>query len=247
MPFSFNPETQAPLPGQGFTNASGVPVTAPQATNTAAVPSVPDSPFLFMRQRGQDMTVNSYLQIILVAVAVLSIVASAVLFSYSMYLTASIASKKAELLAKDATFKEYPIEDMKRLSHRFSILGVILKEYLSIRSPLKFLEDVVENQAIFENFDLSKNKSTPGYTMAFVVVTSNYRVLLQQLEALNLAQYSKIIPQKKIGTITDSISSIKIQVSAPVFASGVLSDEIVFIPGINASTSIGISTGSTTP
>lgn len=246
MPFSFNPEPQAPVPGQGFTSASGVGA-APQATSSVAAPSVPDSPFLFMRQRDKEMSINSYLQIILIIVAALSVVASVILFTYSMYLTASISSKKTELLARDATFKEYPIEDMKRLSHRFSVLGKILKEYLSVRSPLKLLEDAVENQAVFDNFNLAKNVNNPGYSMTFLVITNNYRVLLQQLDALNLSQYSKIVPQKKVGTVTDSVSSIKIQVSAPVFASGVLSDEIVFIPSASTSSSIGISTGTSTP
>jgi hypothetical protein len=246
MPFSFNPESQAPAPGQGFTSASGVSTSASQAAAASAAPSVPDSPFLFMRQRGQEMSINSYLQIILIIVAILSVVASIILFSYSMYLTASISSKKDELVARDATFKEYPIDDMKRTSKRFSVLGQILKDYLSVRSPLKLLEDVVENQAVFDNFNLTRNSENSGYSMAFSVITNNYRVLLQQLDALNLSQYSKIVPQKKLGTVADSVTSIKIQVTAPVFASGLLSDDVVFVP-VPPSSSAGVSTGSTTP
>jgi hypothetical protein len=249
MAFSFNPgqSTATGIPTQGGI-AGGV--QAPATTESA--PSVPDSPFLFMRNRDQEMTVNAYLQILLMVVSALFVLASVILFAYSKYLTSSIESKKAELIAKDATFKEYPLEDMKRLSKRFTVLGLLMKDYVSARSPLRFLEDVVEKQVVFNNFVFSKNLNSSGYTMSFKILTNNYRALIQQLDALNLTQYSKVVPQPKIGNLTDiNSSSLTIQISAPVFVQGILSEDIVFVPVAGSSTP-GVSpsisgTGTTTP
>ena len=230
MAFSFNPgqPAQGGAPNQGAAPLSGIqPAGTPPAD---ALPSVPDSPFLFMRYRDQPMTVNAYLQILLIIVSIFAVAFSIIVFIYSMYLSASINSKREALATRDATFKEYPIDDMKRLSTRFNVLGQILKDYVSVRSPLKLLEDVVEKQAVFNDFKLNKNLANSGYTMSFTVLTSDYRTLIQQLQALNLAQYSKIVPDQKLGTLSDSTNILKVIVTAPVFVQGILADELVFLP-----------------
>jgi hypothetical protein len=177
----------------------------------------------------------AFVQIILILVSILSVVIAVTLFAYSSYLTSSINSKQQELLTKDASFKEYPIEDMQRLSLRFSILGDLLKNYVSTRSPLKLLEDVVEKQVVFQKFNLVKDSSTGGYLMSFYIATNNYRTIIQQLGALNLAQYSKVVPNPKIGALngnssgSGSAADLTISVTTPVFVQGILPDEIVFI------------------
>jgi Tfp pilus assembly protein PilE len=246
MPFSFNPG-QAGTPGgpaQGM-----APTQAQVAANATSAPSVPDSPFLFMRYRDREMPINAYLQILLILVAFLSILASLILFSYSSYLTSSIERQAQELTDKDAGFKDYDVESMKRLSKRFSALEKLMKEYVSVRSPLKILEAIVENQAVFNNFSITRNQKDSGYTMSFSVLTNNYRVLIQQLIALNLNEYSKVIPQKKISTPIDSRSIIKLQITAPVFTQGILSDEVIFVSSAQASSSqnLPVTTSNTTP
>lgn len=240
MPFSFNPSQAAPASpiAQAAFSSPNVAVSGMQAPGSPAassLPSIPDSPFLFLRNRDKEMTPVSYLQILLIVVAVLSVVASITLFAYSQYLSASIKTKKEEILAKDALVKDYPIAEMQRLSKRFTSLDKIMKEYISVRSPLKMLESVVERQAVFDNFSFSKEKSEVGYLMSFDVLTNNYRVLSQQLDALYLKSYSKIVPQPKIGTPLDNISSIKIRVTAPVFAQGKHPDD----PDFNFIDSVG--------
>jgi hypothetical protein len=208
MAFSFTPgQVAAPgTPNQGFTPASA-PGAAPQPQSN--IPSVPDSPFLFMRNRDQPMSVNAYLQIILIFVAVLSVAFSLLLFLYGQYLTSSIESKKADLLAADSTFKEYPLDDMKRLSRRFAMISKLLKDYVSTRSPLRLLEDVVEKPVVFNDFTFSKNTLKSGYVMSFSVTTNDYRTLIQQLESLDLAQYSKIVPKKTVSSPVETPSTVK--------------------------------------
>lgn len=248
MPFSFNPgQTTGTSSAPAQAQAPSVP-TAPAAspvqpqsqgsTSKVSAPSVPDSPFLFISQRNQnkEISVTAYLQIILMVVAILSVLASLVLFAYGMYLSSSIESKKEELLAKDATFPTYSLSEMKRLSLRFRELDAILKGYVSVRSPLMFLQDVVENQVIFNNYSFTKNINGGGYTIAFSIITKNYRVLIQQLDALNLSQYSKIVPKPKILGLTDNSDTIKVNVSAPVFVEGKLSNDITFLPPTSSTT-----------
>lgn len=225
MAFSLSNQSEAaPVPGQGIQGVQND--TQPQGV-------APDSssPFLFVQQRGGEISVNAYLQILLFVIASLSILVSLVLFVYSTYLKSSIASTKQEILTRDASFKDYPISEMVNFSSRVKNLEKLLQEYVSVRSPLKFLEDVVERQVVFDEFSLKKPVNGSGYTVDFAVVTTNYRALIQQLEALNLAQYSKIAPQPKTAGISDSRNSIKVRVSTPVIVQGVTSDQIVFVEG----------------
>ncbi len=229
MPFSFNPgQTAAPAQGGG----QGIPVPGSAPTASSTLPSVPDSPFLFIQQRGREMTINAYLQIVILLVATLSVLGALVLFAYSFYLSSSIETKKAELAAKEATFKESPLAEMKRLSDRVAGLDVLLKGYVSIRSPLKLLEDVVERQVLFSDFKLTREK-TGGYIATFTAVTKDYQSLIQQLEALQLTQYSKIAPTTKLDKFTEEKDlTLRVKIITPIFVQGVLPDDIVFVkPG----------------
>jgi hypothetical protein len=241
MAFSFSPGQQP----QAVPQPQGAPAQAPQPSSamvatTAQLPSIPDSPFLFMQHRGQEMTVNAYLQIMLILVAVTSIFLSIVCFAYTSYLSSSIASKKEQLASSDATFKTYPIDDMKKFYNRMSHLDKILQGYVSARSPLKLLEDVVEKQVFFNDFSLTKNDGG-GYVVNFTVVTGNYRSLVQQLDALNLSEYKKVAPTPSLGDVNDGLAVVKVNVTTPVFVQGVLPDSIVFL---SSSTSTVPSQGS---
>jgi hypothetical protein len=229
VPIQSPPPTSAPAPGSSAPGTIGAPqqINNQAPVKTAGGPSVPDSPFLFISQRGrgQDLSIGAYIQIVLIVLAILSVLASVILFTYSMYLTNSIESKKAELIVMDASFKEYPLDEMKKISDRFATLSDILREYVSVRSPLKVLEDVVENQVVVSGFILGKNIEGK-FVMDFTIVTSNYKVLIQQLDALNLSQYTKVVPQAKVGGITDNQQTIKVAITAPVFVQGLLSEEV---------------------
>jgi hypothetical protein len=164
-----------------------------------------------------------------------------------MYLTSAITSKKEEIATRDASFKEFPISEMKRTSLRYSTLDTLLKDYLSIRAPLKMLEDVVEKQVVFDKFSLSRDVSTFQYIMNFSVITTNYRALVQQLDALNLTQYSKVTTKPKPGEFTELGAKLKVAVTAPVSSQGVLGvlvNNIDFVENKSSSSTI-ISTQNT--
>lgn len=227
MAFSFNP-TQTAQAGTSFSaNVPQGTVQAPGGPVKDAPASIPDSPFLFLRNRDQDMTINAYLQLLLLLGAALSVLFSIVLFTYGQYLSMSIDQKKAELASKEGTFKAYPFDDMLALSNRIAALEKNLKSYVSSRSPLKYLESVVENQVVFDNFSFNNDKKSTR--MDFTIVTNNQRALIQQLAALDLTQYSKRVPSPKADKITDAGTVFKAQISAPVYVQGVLSEEILFI------------------
>ncbi|MBP6888730.1 MAG: hypothetical protein KBC21_03425 [Candidatus Pacebacteria bacterium] len=237
MPFSFNPTAQAGGTQEGG-NPSAVGV-APQNSPDISIndaPSVPDTPFLFLQQRGTGtISMNAYLQMLLVLICVLTVVSSITLFAYGMYLSSSIESKKEQLAAQEASFKEYPFDDMRKLSDKVNLVGLLLKDYISIRSPLKLLEDVVENKAYFDNFSLAKEKKG-GYIASFNIVTSEYEPLIQQLEALKLTQYTKIAPQPKTEKLIDNKKqTLMIRVTTPIIVQGVLPDEVVFLSSSTAS------------
>lgn len=100
---------------------------------------------------------------------------------------------------------------------------------MSISSPLNFLEDVVEKQVYFDEFSVSRTKGTVNYVMNFSVVTTDYKFLIQQLESLNLAKYSKVAPKTTKGQLVDGGQEIKIKIMAPINAQGLLADDVVFV------------------
>lgn len=247
MAFSFSPGQIAPQGSQALTP----PGTVAPGTAIAPVAGPPsDSPLLFIKERGGPLSIMACIQIVLIVVTVLSILICGTLYAYSVYLTSQINTKKEELLTKDTGFPEYQYDTMIRLSKRMSNLDKLLQSYISPRSPLKFLENVVENRVVFDNFDLSREKGGSGYTIGFTTVTNDYKSLIQQLGALNLSEYSKVISSPKIGGL-DNLTDvdIKVQVVTPVFVQGKLPDEIVFLPDDKKTTnaSSGPPQASTTP
>jgi hypothetical protein len=220
MPFSFNPNQQ-----QGAQPQGGM---APPGSSNEPVPeSDPNSPILLLRDRSKPPTVMAYIQIMLIIVTIFMVLASAITFAYSMYLKSEVDSVKGDLEARNSEIKEYPYEDMKKLSRRFVALDGILKDYVSARSPLRFLESVVENQVYFDSFSL--NRQGAGYTVSFDVVTGNYKALIQQLDSINLKNYSKVIPTPKTGSLIDGQATFKVRVTTPVFVQGLLPDQVVFV------------------
>lgn len=237
MAFSFNP-TQA----QGGVPSPGVPqvsIQSPGGSGQDAPASIPDSPFLFMRNRDKEMTINAYLQLLLILVTTLFVAASIILFAYSQYLSMSINKKKDDIASAETNFKAYPLTEIRALSDKFMTLDKILKKYVSSRSPLKYLEKVVENQVVFDDFSFtSETKGVPGGNsmINFTILTGSQRALVQQLDALSLREYSKAVPSTKMESFADGGSVFRAIISAPVLVQGVLADEIVFIAPVGTST-----------
>ncbi len=231
MPFSFNP-------GQTTTAGTAGWQAAPEAvaSNVQQTP-VQKSPILFIQQIGQEKTVNSYLQLLLILINILFIAAAVILFIYNFYLGSSVQSKKDELASKEVMFKDYPITEMKAVSSKATLLNQLLQGYVSVRSPLKFLENVVENQVVFDKFILSKGPSG-GYIARFSAITSDYPSLIQQLGALNLTEYSKVAPTPKLDRFSEEKDNtlLVVDITTPVFVQGVLPDDVVFIPASSSTT-----------
>ena len=107
MAFSFTPtqpqsqEGQAPTtPQAGFGGATPL---APVGQGTAV--SYPDSPWLILHDRDKDPSIGAYVQLILALVAVLSVILSASIYGYSVYLTSQVAKNKVALDAEEGPFK----------------------------------------------------------------------------------------------------------------------------------------------
>jgi hypothetical protein len=225
MAFSFSPGQIAP---QGSQAAVAPGTVAPGGAVGQVTGTPSDSPILFIKERteGRPISIMACVQIVLILATILSIIICGTLYAYSIYLQSQIASKKSDLVSQDASLPDYPYANMLRLSKRAATLDVLLKNYISARSPLKFLENVVENQVFFDNFKLSRDRGG-AYIVTFTAITTNYKTLIQQLGALNLTEYHKVIPKLKIGEPTES-QFIKIDVATPVLVQGKLPDDVVF-------------------
>ena len=148
MAFSFTPtqpqsqEGQAPTtPQAGFGGATPL---APVGQGTAV--SYPDSPWLILHDRDKDPSIGAYVQLILALVAVLSVILSASIYGYSVYLTSQVAKNKAALDAEEGPFKSYPYEEMKRFSTKVATVHKLLDGYVFPQSAFKFLERTLKQR-----------------------------------------------------------------------------------------------------
>jgi hypothetical protein len=229
MAFSFTP---AQVAASGMAVQGGVvPAIAPQETSP-----YPDSPVLYLREIGKEKSIMAYVQLFLILLSIVAVLASCMLFAYTKYLASSIEGKQTELASADVQFKEYPFQEMQRFSDRIASLSKLLDGYVSSRSPLRFLENVVEKNVLFTNFTLLKRNE--GYVISVTAVTGNYRFLIQQLEALNLTQYQAVAPKPELTNLKDLSGAVEVKLSSPVFVQGKLPDEIVFVQPSFESTSV---------
>lgn len=242
MPFSFNPNQTEPAAGTSTGWQAAPEVAGTQATSPAGDSK---SPILFLQESSGAKSVQAYLQLLLIFVNILFILGALSLLGYGFYLQSSIESSKTDLATKESGFKTYPIDEMRDLSNRVAKLSQLLTEYVSIRSPLRFLEDVVENNVVFNDFGLKKGDS--GYVANFVAITNDYPTLIQQLAALKLTQYSKVAPSPKLGNLTaEKDKLLKVSITSPVFVQGLLPGEVVFLPPQTATTTPKASSSSPT-
>jgi hypothetical protein len=240
MAFSFSPGQIAPQGSQAV-NQPGVVAPGTVASTTVGTPS--DSPFLIIKERseGRPISIMACVQVVLLLASILSIFICLVMYGYSVYLKNQVEKKQQLLLDTEAGLPDYPYDKMYRLSRRMIVLDNLLKNYISSRSPLKFLENVVENQVFFDNFSLAKDRKG-SYAVTFAAKTYNYKSLIQQLEALKLTEYQKVAPTPKTGGIEGS-DEIKVMVNTPIFVQGKLPDDVVFfVTQIKQSSSTPITT-----
>jgi hypothetical protein len=252
MAFSFNPNQNTTEGAVQQTPSSFSSTPEPQAASSATslndAPKAPDSPLLFTkREEGQEVSVNAYLQMLFMLISIVAIISAGTLFVYGWYLESKIESTKNDIASREASFKDYPFEEMRNLVTRAQALDMLLKNYVSVRSPLKFLEDVVEEKVYFDSFNFGKEKKS-GYVANFTAVTNDYQSLIQQLEALRLTEYKKVATDPKLGKLTDEKNKgLRVQVTTPVFVQGKTSDEVVFVSSGTKETTSQESSNTQTP
>ncbi len=245
MPFSFNPTAQSGAPQSQAPQEAGFAPSAAPVASLADAPAVPETPFLFIQQRGGDKTLGAYVQVLLITVFTLAIISSITLFAYSFYLKKSIESKKLLVEGSEASFKTYPYEEMKEVYQKMVLLDSLLKEYAAGRTPLLLLEKVVENEVLFSSFSLARETSGK-YNMRLTALTTNYKVLVQQLDALKLASYAKVAPSQKINKIEEDKQNkngqIEVEIAIPLNIQGVHPDSVIFENIVDASRQVATTT-----
>lgn len=259
MAFTFNqgqseqgavpPTPQAPVITSVENSQSSIPVPT-----LGAVPSVPDSPFLYIQQRGggQEVSPNAYIQLVLTLVAVISVIMSLTMFVYGYYLSWNIDKHKKELASRDAEFKVYPYDEMKRYSLRVKNLDFLMKEYLPVESPLLIMEKVIERNAVLDEFSLKQDNIDGKYLANFTVSTNNYRSLIQQLASFNLKEYGKYAPNPKANGLIQDDTSVKVKILTPIMGmQGLLKNQINLEESLsianNIQTASSSANGTTTP
>lgn len=204
MPFSFNPGQQQTTVSTTSTpkTSNDVPsLIVPEAPTMSLIPVVkPISPFAFRNEKTSKTAI--YFQAGLFVVFLITVVISFALFSYQSTLKIQISNRKATLEEVQKGYTALPLDDMKKLSSRLTLINKIMNERASVRTALIILEESVDKPVTYNKFSLSKSKTTNNsYDISFGGDTNSYTSLYQQLDILKSKMFGTVFKKITIGGI----------------------------------------------
>lgn len=233
MPFSFKPEISQEATQDGAQQA-------PASFGS----SVQD-----LMARGKEEG-GSVVQVLLMVVAGLAALASAVLFGYKFYLSSQIENKKASLDSYEAQLAALPLEDMRKLSNRMKLINQLVKEHPSVNVAFKILEDSIENPVTYTRFDLRYVESLRSYQLQLKAISPNYRAIVQQVDTYKRKPYTNYISSVTVeGLSPNDEGSIDFTLKMPIMITGLLPEQLNLSEGAaeRVAASLENSTGTTTP
>jgi len=210
MPFTFKPEI-APAEGQ----ASAAPVASfGNASSTN------------MMERAKEEGKSLFGVLLFVIFGLVVLIAIGV-SGYHYYLSTQIESKKATLASYESRLGSLPLEDMRKLSNRIKVINQLVKEHPSANVAFRIIEDSVENEIVYNRFDLRYSDSGKSYALQLGGVSPDYKGLAQQVDTLKRKPYSTYIQNVVVDGISpDDTGRIGFTLRMPISITGILPEEL---------------------
>ncbi len=219
MPFSFKPNI-----GSSPQGTSSAPVVA-TSLNQAPVSS------LGLMQRAQQGS-SSIIGLFLFALFGLTLLTALALVGYMYYLNKQIDTKKAMLSNFENQLGSLQLEDMRKVSRRLKIIDQIVKEYPSVNTVFKILEESTENQITYKRFNFSYNESDKTFGLTLVGQGPDYKSIVQQVETLKREPFSTYVSGLAVDNLApDDKGNINFNLKMVVAIKGLLPDNLNLTQG----------------
>jgi hypothetical protein len=232
MPFSFKPDISQPA------GAPGAATPAQVTFGSAAA--------------RQNEGGGSFIKIIAYAVFGAACLMSAGLVGYKYYLTSQIEKKRAEIESSEQKLAAFPLENMRKLSAKMKIINQLLKEHPSVNVAFRILEDSVEHEITYTNFNLRYDKGKQ-YMLQLDGVAPTYKNLAQQADTYKREPYTAYVSDIVIESLSpDPTGWVEFVFSMPITIAGLLPEDLILTKGervgaVTTSTSSVPVASSTTP
>lgn len=221
MSFSFKPLQTGVSPQSDL--------VSPNSGTSSIQSEVPLGDMVF-RNRGNEGSGVSLIQIILYLVFAITVIIAASLFGYRYYLISSIDVQKKALFKKDELLKSIDLDKMRSVSDRMKVVNQVLSEHSSVSTAFLILEKTINDSVTYKNFDLKKSSTGRGYDLKMGSVASSYKAVYQQLETFKNDEKIKSLVSdiSYDGPTLDSTGNVNFGLKMNVLIQGKL-PESVFI------------------
>lgn len=170
---------------------------------------------------------KSFFQVVLSFIFGVALFIAAAMYAYTFYLSSEVETKKATLASYESRLATLPLEDMRKLSNRIKIINQLIKEHPSVNVAFKIVEDSVENQVTYKQFELRYNDQTKAYALQLRGVAPDYKGLAQQVDTLKRKPYTTYIPSVTVDSLQpDEVGKISFTLKMPITIAGLLPETI---------------------
>lgn len=230
MPFSFKPEI----------SETGTQVPSPAAAPQASFGSSSSATMMSREVEGG----KSLVQLALTFIFGITVFFAVALYAYTYYLSSQIETKKATLSSYESRLATLPLEDMRKLSNRIKIINQLVKEHPSANVAFKIIEDSIENQVTYKQFELRYAEQAKSFSLLLRGVAPGYRGVAQQIDTLKRKPYTTYISNVVVEALRpDEAGKIAFTLKMPIAIAGLLPEGVNLSDGasdrIASSTSAG--------
>jgi hypothetical protein len=185
---------------------------------------------------------KSLFQVILIGIFGAAILLAVGMFGYKYYLSTQIESKKATLASYESRLGTLPLEDMRKLSNRIKAINQLVKEHPSVNVAFRIVEDSIENNTIYERFDLRYSAITKSYALQLGGIAPDYKGVVQQIDTLKRKPYTTYVQNVSVeGLRPDEMGRVDFTLKMGISILGLLPE------GLNLSEGAAERVASSTP
>jgi hypothetical protein len=134
-----------------------------------------------------------WLNVILMLIAGGAVLVTLLLAVWHVLLQSSIDAKKTKLSAYEERLSHIPLQDIKKVSSKLKLANTLAKEYPYVTNIFQILEDSVDTNVTYSNFDMHYDLQKGGYLVSLSGTAPDYKTLAMQMDLLKSPVYATYI------------------------------------------------------
>jgi len=151
---------------------------------------IPKKPIISSGVSGKEPI--NFFSIITIFLLIVSILASAGLYAYKLYLTKQKESISSSLLIARDSFEKDTINELDLFYKRTESAKKILSNHIVLSPLFSLLEDITIPQVQYKSFDQSIDEKGGFFTVKMTGIASDYRAIVLQADVFNSEKSSSL-------------------------------------------------------